>query len=291
MKLENASKRVGSRWLYRDVSLEVAEGEVFGIFGPSGSGKSQIVWSFGLPVANDAEPGFLKRLTAKATSSAGRADALETAIIKADGQLLLNDPFAGLDRLRKERVVEKIRAAASDGGIPVLFSTSVFDDVLLAADRTAAFIDGYIRHTGTPRELYNEPATRAVAVLTGPHNLIEARRLSSSKADVPEFQTIQGEHRLFTRKVELRTLGPINQNAWLAIRPEQISLSFGASFPEDNLLKAVITQVKFRGAATYVCLDCGGLPLEAMVTRLIGLNIGDECMAALPPDRIRVLVD
>lgn len=289
LKLENAAKRVGNRWIYRDVSLEVADGEVFGIFGPSGSGKSEMLRAFDRPVANAVNTPFLKRLAGKPTSPADRADATEAAMEKADGALLLEDPFAGLDRLRKESLAAKIRATASERRSPVLFCSSDFDDVLFVADRAAAFIDGYIRQTGTPQELYDEPATRAVAVLTGPHNLIEARRLSSSKADVPEFQTIEGEHRLFTQKVELRTLGPINKNAWLAIRPEQISLSFGASFPEDNLLKAIITDVKFRGAATYVSLDCGGLTLEAMVTRLIGLNVGDECMAALPPDRIRVL--
>ena len=129
------------------------------------------------------------------------------------------------------------------------------------------------------------------ASLTGPCNLIEGRRLTSSKSDLPEFQTIAGEHRLFTQKVDLRGLGAINKNAWLAIRPEQVVLSFGASSPEDYLLKGTIVDIRFSGPSTYVTLDCSGISLEAMVTRLIGLNIGDECMVGLPPDRIRVLAD
>ena len=92
-------------------------------------------------------------------------------------------------------------------------------------------------------------------------------------------------------EVDLRGLGAINKNAWLAIRPEQVVLSFGASFPEDNLLKGTIANIRFSGPSTYVTLDCSGISLEAMVTRLIGLNIGDECMVGLPPDRIRVLAD
>jgi ABC-type Fe3+/spermidine/putrescine transport system ATPase subunit len=231
------------------------------------------------------------RLTGAAFTAAQRAEALESAISNPNGPLILEDPLSGLETVRREEIAAEIRRIAQEKKIPVLFCTSDFNDILLTADRAAAFIDGYIRQAGTPQELYDEPETRAVAVLTGRHNLIEARRLTSSKADMPEFQTILGGHRLFTQKAELRSLGPINQNAWLAIRPEQVSLSFGASFPEDNLLKAVISGVRFRGASTYVCLDCDGLPLEAMVTRLIGLNPGDECMAALPPDRIRILTD
>jgi len=291
LKLENAAKRVGNRWIYRDVTLDVADGEVFGLFGRAGGGKSEIVRSFDVPVANGTSIPLLKRLAGHTVKASERVDALQKAIDKASGPLILDAPFSGLDPLRKEEIADQVRAVAKQKRIPVLFCTSDFSDVTLAADRTAAFIDGYIRQTGTPRELYDEPATRAVAVLTGRHNLIEARRLTSSKSELPEFQTIEGGHRLFTQKMELRKLGAIHKNAWLAIRPEQVSISFGASFPEDNLLKAVITGVKFRGAATYVCLDCDGLPLESMVTRLIGLNPGDQCMAALPPDRLRVLTD
>ena len=35
-------------------------------------------------------------------------------------------------------------------------------------------------------------------------------------------------------------------------------------------------------------LDADGLELQAMVLRLVGLHIGEECMVGLPPDRILV---
>jgi ABC-type Fe3+/spermidine/putrescine transport system ATPase subunit len=103
---------------------------------------------------------------------------------------------------------------------------------------------------------------------------------------------LEGNHRLFAQKTESKhALGAINQNVSLAIRPEHISMSFGASFPEDNLLKAVVRSVTYLGATTRVELDCSGLRLEAMVLRLVGLNVGDECMVGLPPDRILILKD
>ena len=173
----------------------------------------------------------------------------------------------------------------------MIFSSTHFEDILLCCDRAAILASGYLQQVGTPQQLYREPENRIAARLTGRNNLIEARRLTSSNSGAPEFQTIAGEHRLFTQKAELRGLGAINKNAILAIRPEQIVLSFGASFPEDNLIKGLITGVQFFGPSTYVKLDCLGLELEAMVTRLIGLNVGDECMVGLPPDRIRVLAD
>ena len=130
-----------------------------------------------------------------------------------------------------------------------------------------------------------------VARATGRCNIFSARRLTSTKFDIPEFQTIDGEHRIFAERSDIAKLGAINRNVSLAIRPENISMSFGASFPEDNLLKAIVRRVEFLGPFTQVELDANGLVLNATVFRLVGLGVGQECMIGLPPDRIKVLKD
>jgi len=38
-------------------------------------------------------------------------------------------------------------------------------------------------------------------------------------------------------------------------------------------------------------IDASGLVLNALVFRLVGLDVGQECMIGLPPDRIKVLRD
>jgi len=289
VKVDNLSKRSGNQWLYRDVSFEVADAEVFAILGPNGSGKRELLKEISNnSVLGGSKASLLARIFRPETvAGAIKFDLEAMKAARNSGPVFLDNPFAGLDAQKRAQLAETLKANPE----PVVFTTSNFDDVLLAADRAAILANGYIQQTGEPQDLYREPANRLVATLTGRCNLIEARRLTSSKADLPEFQTIAGEHRLFTRKVDLRGLGAINHNSCLAIRPEQVVLSFGASFPEDNLLKGTIADVRFAGPSTYVTLDCHGLSLEAMVTRLIGLNPGDECMVGLPPDRIRVLTD
>ena len=66
---------------------------------------------------------------------------------------------------------------------------------------------------------------------------------------------------------------------------------WGASFPEDNLLKATVKKIQFLGGTTLVDLDAEGLVLQALVLRVVGLNPGDECMVGLPPDRIQIFKD
>ena len=43
VKLENLSRRFGSRDVLKDINLEIEEGEIFGLLGPSGAGKTTII--------------------------------------------------------------------------------------------------------------------------------------------------------------------------------------------------------------------------------------------------------
>jgi ABC-type sugar transport system ATPase subunit len=201
---------------------------------------------------------------------------------------LIDAPICGAEPRVKGEFFEKAHSAAREGDLVVIYASNDFAE-MFRCEGAAVLEAGLLRQTGTPQELYENPATRAVAAFTGRINLLEVRRLNSSKADIHEFQTIAGGHRIFAGKIERAALGPLNLNTYLAIRPEHLSISFGASFPEDNLLKASITGVRFLGPHTLVSLNCDGLPLEAYVRRLVGIGVGDECMVGLPPDRLRVL--
>ena len=196
-----------------------------------------------------------------------------------------------MDKQKREFYFAELRQRTRDKNLTVVFTTNDFDEIFALCDKVAVLAKGEIQQFDVPREVYEKPVNAEVARITGRNNLITARRLSSSKKETPEFLTLDGDHRVFADRPEKSALGAITQNVCLAIRPEHISISFGASFPEDNLLKATITEIIFQGSTTLVKLDANGLMLIALVLRLVGLNIGDECMVGLPPDRILVLKD
>ena len=168
-------------------------------------------------------------------------------------------------------------------------ATNNDEEIFSLCDQVAVLADGNVVQTGTPREVYEKPNCVAAARALGRCNLIVARRITFTNDYILEFQTLVGEHQLLLDKVAKSALGAITNNVSLAIRPEHISISFGASFPEDNLLKAQIVGIEYKGATTRLHLDANGLLLEALVLRLVGLKVGDECMVGLPPDRILVL--
>ena len=318
--IDNLSKHYENIWILKNVSLEVEPGEIFGLFGLSGVGKSVVMRVIaGLDGANGGKILFNNRdltnvpcnkrgfyfptLTNESFWNAlfktknpseladgeGQVYALENALQNAEGVLLLDNSFCQMDWKLREEKYDQLRKQVRDKNLIVIFATNDYEEAFQMCDRAAILHDGGIKQIGTPREIYEHPNSAAVAGIFGRNNLFAARRLTSSKTETPEFQTIEGEHRLYAAKADKSSLGAINQNITLAIRPEHISISFGASFPEDNLIKAEIVDVDFLGERTLLQLNANGLNLYAIVLRLVGLNIGDECVVGLPPDRISIL--
>lgn len=193
-----------------------------------------------------------------------------------------------MDRQQREEKAEKLKKTVKLKNLAVIFATSDYEEIFAICDRVAILDKGKLIQIGTPREVYENPKSVAAANATGRNNIIPAK-MTLNKSEIPEFITIEGEHRISTQIISKSHLDKIGHNINLAIRPEHISISFGASFPEDNLLKAEITEIIYQGATTLLKLDANGLLLQALVLRLVGLNVGDECVVGLPPDRILVL--
>jgi ABC-type spermidine/putrescine transport systems, ATPase components len=316
LKLDKISKRFRDRWILRDFSLEVNPGTIFGLLGGAGSGKSTVLrilsgaekadsGKIAFDHAREADfkliPSGENSFSWKSLFKQSKNDEMsdgekifaefEKILEQAENVLLLDNPFACFDPSLREKAIAMLRRKTKEKNLAVIYATADYADAFEICDTIGILHRGEIIQTGTPRELYEQPNSVAAALLLGRNNLIEARRISFNNQPIPEFQTLKGNHRLQTGKTEKRRLGAITQNVTLAIRPEYISISFGASFPEDNLLKAKITEVRFQGATTSLKLDADGLILEALVLRLVGLKEGDECMVGLPPDRISILKD
>lgn len=304
----------------RDVSLEVRRGEIVGLIGENAVGKSTILRlvngdekvntgniflddaditansaaerNFGF--ALDGEPSSWKDLF-RSNKNEDISDGLkkkfliEKTLENADKVVLLDNPFSGMNYELRDEVYQTLRQTVKEKNLALILATNNLDSAFAVCDRLAILQNGEIAQIAEPRALYEKPNSVAVARILGRNNLIQAMRVSFNNQPTQEFQTLEGSHRLLTDKTERKLLGAINSAVTLAIRPEHISISFGASFPEDNLLKAKIIDIRYQGATTLLKLDANGLILESLVLRLVGLNVGDECMVGLPPDRFLVL--
>ncbi len=329
LELQNVSKTFGNKQALKDFSLEINRGEIFGLLGTRESGKTSVLLvvngdenvdsgailfdgnDISKSSAESRKFGFignsnpsneqglfskLRKSFEKETSTGINNEAswfglLDNELSREINLLLLDSPFSLLYRTQREKLEKDLRKKLNERNLTTIFATNDFGEGFAICDRIAVIEHGEILQIGTPREIYESPNCVAVAKLVGRNNLITARRISFNNQDLLEFQTTIGEHRLRVDKLPKEKLGAITDDVTLTIRPENIIITFGASFPEDNLLKAMVTDIHYSGATTRLTLDSNGLKLEVLLLRVVGLNVGDECMIALPTNRILVLKD
>ncbi len=315
LQARKLSVRYGDKWVLRDIDFDAERGQILGILGATAAGKSALVSTIsgkhdfsgeltldGKPLSSSPQKDGTISIVGYETGASERGlfrkprgiasgerlfEAFEKACRSAARVILLDGIFDGMDRELQNVCLKRLMSITVPTVI-IVFSTS-FELISQYSEECLIISDGYGVQTGSPESIYAAPETIAAARLTGEVNLIEARRLTSTNADLPEFQTINGGHRIIAGPVAKSRLGAINQSVFLAIRPELVTISMGASFPEDNLLRSVVTGISFHGSTSIIEFDANGLKLTARVFRVVGLNVGDECMLGLAPSQFTIL--
>jgi len=99
--------------------------------------------------------------------------ALARALVMEPRVLLLDEPLDALDlKVRKELQIE-LKRIQTRVGITFVYVTHDQEEALAMSDRVAVMNVGRIEQLGSPREIYDAPATRFVADFIGETNFIE----------------------------------------------------------------------------------------------------------------------
>lgn len=199
--------------------------------------------------------------------------ALARALVIRPRMLLLDEPLAALDRRLREEMRAELREIQRAVGITTIFVTHDQHEALGLSDRIAVMNAGRIEQLGSPREVYERPATRFVASFLGASSVLEGRAVDGRTVALPGGQRLT---------VHLgRALEP-GAPVRLLIRPERVELG-GDEGP--NRLRARVTSVMYLGDHSEVRLALqGGEPLLATVRGAAPVAAGDAVRVSLPPD-------
>ena len=99
--------------------------------------------------------------------------ALARALVFEPRVVLMDEPLGALDKQLREQMQLDIRDLHRRLGLTIVFVTHDQSEALTMSDRVAVFNNGKIEQIGTPRQVYDEPATRFVAEFIGETNLVE----------------------------------------------------------------------------------------------------------------------
>jgi len=107
--------------------------------------------------------------------------ALARALINQPQVLLLDEPLGALDLKLREQMQAELKALQRRLGITFLFITHDQHEALSMSDRIGVFNRGKLEQVGTPKAVYDAPATRFVAQFVGAANVLDgdiARQLT-----------------------------------------------------------------------------------------------------------------
>jgi tungstate transport system ATP-binding protein len=94
------------------------------------------------------------------------------ALVTLPTLLLLDEPFASLDKATREEMIGEIRQLVERKGISVLLVSHDFTDVLQFAERVIVMFAGSIVQDNKPEVILRKPINQQVAKLVGMDNII-----------------------------------------------------------------------------------------------------------------------
>jgi len=206
--------------------------------------------------------------------------ALARALVNRPRVLLLDEPLGALDlKLRKEMQLE-LKHLQTQVGITFVYVTHDQEEALTMSDRIALMRGGRIEQVGTPREIYDRPATKYVADFIGETNLLggQVRSVAGTRA------TLDVEGQRLEAPVPVGSAGvTAGQAVWLSVRPEVMTLlGDRPAPPEHNTLEGMVEEGIYAGSLTKLRLR---LPSG---TTLV-LHMAPTAVAVAPGQRARVV--
>ena len=118
-------------------------------------------------------PGVGERRPGALSGGQRQRVALARALINEPRVLLLDEPLGALDLKLREQMQAELKALQRRLGITFLFVTHDQHEALSMSDRVGVMNKGRLEQVGTPREVYESPATRFVAEFVGAANLLD----------------------------------------------------------------------------------------------------------------------
>lgn len=192
--------------------------------------------------------------------------------------LLLDEPLSNLDARLRDKMRQEIKSLQRTLGITTIFVTHDQTEALTLSDRIAVFNKGCVVQSGSPQDVYTNPATSFVAGFIGEANLFKAS-FNCREARLDQDLRIQ-----------LSKASP--DGKYISIRPQDITLS--ASKPSGpNVFRGRIEELQLNGVWVDYQVQVNGTTLRAAALNSFKqkreLRLGDEVYLSIPEESVTIL--
>jgi spermidine/putrescine transport system ATP-binding protein len=185
---------------------------------------------------------FADRKPAQLSGGQQQRVALARALANHPSALLLDEPLGALDLALRQAMQLELKRIQREVEITFIYVTHDQEEALTMSDRIAVMSEGRIEQIGSPREIYDVPATGFVAGFIGAANLLPAvvRHVDDTAVTVE----LAGGHRVTVPSGS--GAAAAGSTVSVMLRPERLRLAESAP-PDGESLPVTLEQSVFRG--------------------------------------------
>jgi ABC-type sulfate/molybdate transport systems ATPase subunit len=265
--------------------LTVAENIEFGLQNASSEERERRAQKH---IANVHLQGLERRLPRELSGGEQQRAALARALAIDPQALLLDEPLSALDTYLRSKIEQQLIGTLAQFGRPALYVTHNIDEAYRIAARMVVLSKGKVVASGTREEVFRDPPTLEVALLTGLKNFSRARRTDCGTVEALDWNCVL--HCATTRA----------DAAYVGIRAHHIDFAFEKSLAAGpNAFPCWVVRTSETPFHATIYLRLGGPPdagseyhLQAEVTKEQWANFRNHPQpwtVILPPKRLLVL--
>jgi putative spermidine/putrescine transport system ATP-binding protein len=206
--------------------------------------------------------------------------AIARSLVIEPALLLLDEPLSNLDAKLRDEMRDEIREIQARTGVTAIFVTHDQDEALSMADRVAVMSNGKIEQIGTPRDIFERPATDFVARFIGVGNFFTGTVTGNGVAKVDGFGEINFVGDAAT-----------GSSVKLMLRPHRIAVG-NPGVQRANRFTGTVEHIVYRGEILSMNVAVGlhriqtdSLTRAAIIPRkgdVVGLSIMADDVTVIP---------
>ncbi|PWJ82273.1 putative spermidine/putrescine transport system ATP-binding protein [Pseudaminobacter salicylatoxidans] len=221
--------------------------------------------------------GYEARFPRELSGGQQQRVALARALVIEPSVLLLDEPLANLDATLRDEMRFFIRDLQQRVGITSIYVTHDQSEAMVMSDKIVVMNGGVISQFGSPRDIYERPASQTVAGFIGRSNTIAGTITETLGADSYKVETSCGT---------IGTHGPSGlargADVRVMIRPENIRTgrhgeAADAPASDENILGGSVVSATYQGNATQLQVRmASGDGMVVDVSGRDSLAVGDQ---------------